>query len=174
MSQRVSGYERQARENYPTPASAVWPLVPCLRPYVSTVWEPAPTENGQSEIASTLRAAGFRVITTDDDFLHRTALPDSGIEAIVTNPPFGRQGKTAVAFIERALRLAPVMVRCSLKSILIPAKHGNICLVGARPSPERSPFWIALSGSPATTVFASSPATTTVGSSGTRSIAGRR
>jgi hypothetical protein len=114
MAQRISGYARVARDEYPTPAAAVRPLVPILRPLVANLWEPAPTEGGQSGIAS-LRALGFQVIVTTDDFLKRTAPPHDCVQAIVTNPPFGIQGRTAVEFIERALWLAPVLVAMLLK-----------------------------------------------------------
>jgi hypothetical protein len=116
MSQRISGYARQSRETYPTPIAPIQPLIPMLHLFrISKVWEPAPTEDGESEIANVLRANGIEVVITRDDFLRYTTPPEPGIQAVITNPPFGYQGRTAVKFIEHAFWLAPVAVIMLLK-----------------------------------------------------------
>jgi hypothetical protein len=115
VSQRISGYERQERKTYPTPPAPVWPLVPILCSYgIFKVLEPAPTPDGHFGIAAVLRAAEFDVVVTDDDFL-KLAVTPPGTEAIISNPPYGHGGKTAIAFIERALWLAPLLVAMLLK-----------------------------------------------------------
>jgi hypothetical protein len=106
MSQRVSGYARVFADTYETPAPPVRALVPYLRERdLQFVLEPA---NGpRSMLAQTLRNEGFHVTATGSDFLACTAMPDPGIEGIVTNPPFGSGGRYAEVFIEHALALAP-------------------------------------------------------------------
>jgi hypothetical protein len=100
MSQRVSGYERKALDNYATPAWCTQALVPHLPGIGGTIWEPAA---GSGQMVAALRQAGFDVIGTDIemgcDFL--TCDPRPGINAIISNPPYA----AAVTFIERALEL---------------------------------------------------------------------
>jgi hypothetical protein len=96
----ASAYERIKDEAYPTPA---W----CARavlPYVhkdDVIWEPAA---GAGRLVRALRRAGRQVISTRSDFLKRKAIPP-GATAIVTNPPYAKGGRLAVAFIEHALML---------------------------------------------------------------------
>jgi hypothetical protein len=107
MSQRVSNYPRRADECYETPAWVSQAAAPYLRGLCVHLWDPA---NGPgSKLANALRAEGFRVIATNDDFLQKSALPDAHIEAIITNPPYGTSGRLACAFIQHALTLVPVV-----------------------------------------------------------------
>lgn len=102
---------------YETPPEAVLALLAAgiLPPAPSLIWEPA---CGPGSIARTLRTAGYAVLATDlvdygsgdqdearRDFLFERTAPD-GLAAIVTNPPY----KTATAFVERAIELAPLVV----------------------------------------------------------------
>jgi hypothetical protein len=107
MSQRVSGYHRQADEHYVTPVWVARILADYLRGQCRHIWAPADTE--KSPLVDTLHTAGFAVTATVDDFFSRRSLPHRGIDAIGTNPPFGVGGRTGVAFIKHALELAPVV-----------------------------------------------------------------
>jgi hypothetical protein len=105
LSQRFSGYARKERDAYQTPAWVTDAIVRHLRALgVTNVWEPA---CGDGQIVAALRNNGFAAVGTDildgNDFLNGCA-PPPAYDAIVTNPPFGRdQGRTAMKFIERAL-----------------------------------------------------------------------
>jgi len=101
MSQRDSGYERKERDLYETPE---W-VTDCVIDYIDVhreVWEPA---QGSGKMVSALAKHGFNVFGSDidagEDFLKSVCLPDRGITAIVTNPPYA----DARAFIEHALKL---------------------------------------------------------------------
>lgn len=108
MSQRNSGYTRQTNETYETPAWVSRVLVDSyLRGLCTQLWDPANGPN--SKLAHALRGEGFCVTATNSDFLAIRALPDSRIEAIVTNPPYGFGGRTAHHFIAHALNLAPIV-----------------------------------------------------------------
>jgi hypothetical protein len=106
MSQRESGYERRALDQYETPSWVTLALVPHLPEINGSVWEPA---CGGGKMVAALRQAGFDVIGSDItdgvDFLHH-ALPETGISAIITNPPYA----LAREFIEHALHLDGVRV----------------------------------------------------------------
>ena len=103
MSQRYSGYPRQANDEYETPPWVTRCVVPYLR--CSYVWDPA---NGtSSKLAQALRQEGFKVVATNDDFLSRDCLPHGRVDGIVTNPPYGPSGRVARKFIEHAIALAP-------------------------------------------------------------------
>jgi hypothetical protein len=101
MSQRASGYERRESDSYPTP---VWVTRFGLAPHIPTrivdVWEPA---CGDGRMARELKRLGYNVHATDIvggiDFLQSRHICD----AIISNPPYGRQNSLAVAFIEHAL-----------------------------------------------------------------------
>lgn len=108
MSQRHSGYERQANEHYATPAWVVQIAARWLRDRCSHIWAPADTRD--SELVCALRGEGFHVTATSDDFFTHNSLPDQRIEAICTNPPFGLGGRLACAFIAHAIELAPIVV----------------------------------------------------------------
>jgi hypothetical protein len=107
MSQRFSEYVRKERDDYPTPAWVTETVIPHLKALkVTSVWEPAAGEGG---MAAVLTRAGFTVTATDlsggVNFLDDKAQALSRCDAIVTNPPYGLQGKLAERFIERALDL---------------------------------------------------------------------
>jgi hypothetical protein len=109
MAQRVSGFRREPDETYETSVS--WPVQLIARHLRERqcrhVWESANGPN--SKLAQVLCAEGFKVTVTCDDFLARCALPESDIDSIVTNPPYGLGGRLAQRFIEHALELAPVV-----------------------------------------------------------------
>ena len=104
MSQRFSEYVRKDRDDYPTPAWVTETIIPHLKALnVSSIWEPAAGAGG---MAAALTKGGFAVTATDliggVNFFEGKA---RRCEAIVTNPPYGLQGKLAERFIERALDL---------------------------------------------------------------------
>jgi hypothetical protein len=103
MAQRVSGYDRVADDRYETPPEITATIVPYLRKLAKYVWEPA--HSPKDKLGNVLREAGFNVTSTNGDFLKLGALPDERIQALVTNPPYGKQGKLAEAFIRHALDL---------------------------------------------------------------------
>lgn len=101
MAQRISGYDRVADDRYETPAEITATIIPYLSQVASSVWEPAHAPD--DKLGHALRATGFRVMSTAGDFLQCREPPD--VDAVVTNPPYGRAGKTAEAFIRHALDL---------------------------------------------------------------------
>lgn len=103
MAQRISGYARVADDRYETPDPITATIVPYLKKRALRLWEPTATP--ADRMGHALRAAGFHVVSTNSDFLRYDALPDSRIDACVSNPPYGRQGKLAESFIRHALRL---------------------------------------------------------------------
>jgi hypothetical protein len=124
MSQRASGYARQALDDYQT--RAPWITEAVIRHFPrrpSCIWEPAA---GEGFMVRALRAAGFQVHSTDincpgnidQNFLHFTLPPTTYIDAIVTNPPYSH----ATEFIEHALNLLPrrgfaaFLLRCDFDS----------------------------------------------------------
>lgn len=117
MSIRASGFSRVPADLYQTPA---W-VIDALAQHVSLaglmVWEPA---CGEGKMVRAIEAAGAQVWGTDlqdhgfsgllceFDFTKPGALPMCGYRAIITNPPYGAQGRTGEAFIARGLdRLGP-------------------------------------------------------------------
>jgi hypothetical protein len=103
MSQRGSGYSRQANDCYETPAWVTQVLLPHLPPRLR-IWEPA---CGSGKMVLALTDAGHTVEASDIaqgvDFLMATDA--MGCSAVVTNPPYG----LAAEFIDRALLLAPLV-----------------------------------------------------------------
>jgi len=95
MSQRDSGYIRVAFDQYETPEWVTRALLPYI-PKDSLIWEPA---CGSGKMARVLNADYMSDIQTGTDFLAQTYLDASGINAIITNPPYTK----ATEFIERAL-----------------------------------------------------------------------
>jgi hypothetical protein len=59
MSQRESGYERKALDQYETPSWVTLALVPHLPEINGVIWEPA---CGGGKMVAALRHAGFRVL----------------------------------------------------------------------------------------------------------------
>lgn len=108
MAQRASGYARRPNEDYPTPSWVTEIVAAYLRRHALHVWEPAA---GNGALAEALRAIGFQVTATTNDFLSYEAPPVTQIDAIVTNPPYGgdRRSLLACDFIHHALTLAPVV-----------------------------------------------------------------
>jgi hypothetical protein len=103
MAQRVSGYDRVPDDRYETPGHITATIVPYLKTRALHVWEPATAP--ADRMGNALRAVGFQVISTAGDFLQFRTLPDARVDAVITNPPYGYQGKTACAFIRHALAL---------------------------------------------------------------------
>jgi hypothetical protein len=103
MAQRVSGYDRVADDRYETPTEITATIIPYLmRCNVRRVWEPAHAP--ADKLGTALRAGGFKVTSTRGDFLAAKTAPKDA-DAVVTNPPYGKQGKVAEAFIAQALSL---------------------------------------------------------------------
>jgi hypothetical protein len=61
MSQRISGYAREANDRYETPEWVTLALIPHIPP-IKTVWEPA---CGSGKMIRALQTAGFEVIGSD-------------------------------------------------------------------------------------------------------------
>lgn len=114
MSTRTSGFERAGADFYPTPAWVVDALAEHVNLNGLSVWEPA---CGKGDMVRALESAGANFIATD---LHSHGFEDQEAEfdftsdgkppwgisfydAIITNPPYGTQGRVATAFIERGL-----------------------------------------------------------------------
>lgn len=113
MSQRISGRARVPADLYQTPA---W-VLDALGQYINldglSVWEPA---CGEGQLARAMEAAGAHVTATDlhsygfsgqADECDFTVAPFTAwfhFNSIITNPPYGPQGRTAVAFIDAGLR----------------------------------------------------------------------
>jgi hypothetical protein len=118
MSVRQSGFDRVPADLYQSPP---W-LIDALAEHVSlnglVVWEPA---CGQGRMVRALEAAGAFVHATDlqdhgfpdmaeqMDFTAAISpvIPRHHFTAIITNPPYGPQGRTAAAFIRCGLALLP-------------------------------------------------------------------
>lgn len=110
-----ANYARIERDAYFTPAWVTETLLG-LYPIQGPIWEPA---CGDGRIAEVLRAEDHVVIASDihdysyecvvgHDFLRDPPLTTprgNGPAAIVTNPPYGTEGASALAFVMRALEL---------------------------------------------------------------------
>jgi hypothetical protein len=90
-------------DQYETPAEPVIVLVPYLEG-VSRAWDPC--NRGSGKLVAVLRAYGVDAVGTGEDFLSIDTLPPD-VDAIVTNPPYGVQGRLAESFIAHALELVP-------------------------------------------------------------------
>lgn len=100
MSQRNSEYPRRADDDYATPTWLAGTIAPYLHDIgVLNIWEPAP---GAGSLVIALGIGGFNVLAPGGNFLTEAAPPF--IDAIVTNPPYGR-GELACSFIRHALTL---------------------------------------------------------------------
>jgi hypothetical protein len=110
MSQRNSRYDRRDRELYPTPVWVAHALKPYIPSRIIEIWEPAA---GDGSLMNGL-IGGDRIIWGSDiapsdahinqlDFL--TGKPKHLMlnAAIITNPPYGAQGKLAEKFITKSL-----------------------------------------------------------------------
>jgi hypothetical protein len=103
---------RVERDFYPTPAWVVEALAEHVELAGKNIWEPACGDGRMAEALKALGAAGVHATDIADygfpgtrrlDFLTATSAPP-GIDAIITNPPFGSQAKLAVKFAETGLR----------------------------------------------------------------------
>jgi hypothetical protein len=101
MSRVTRDYPRQADEEYNTPPWVGVVIAHWLASQgVRTIWEPAP---GRGQLSRALVACGFSVVETGGDFLQLPQTRD--FDALVTNPPYGKRGELADAFIRHALKL---------------------------------------------------------------------
>ena len=107
MSQRPSEYPREPNDHYPTPPWVVQVVAQYLRKHCLHIWAPADEES--SGLVLALRAEGFSVTATADDFLAKNSLPHSRIGAVATNPPYGPSGRLARQFIVHSLELVPIV-----------------------------------------------------------------
>jgi len=105
MTTTFSSYQRREQDDYPTPVEAVDVLFTKANPYRITrdAWDPC---CGKGEnILRAVRAHGIRATGSDiihgDDFIAKKFGPTKW--DIVTNPPFGTQGRLALKFIEHSL-----------------------------------------------------------------------
>lgn len=95
MSKRAPQFERRARDFYPTPPSAVLPLLPHLPPR-TRFCEPCA---GDGALIDTLTAAGHVCASAWDiepqrgDIAEQDALLGSlaGVDCFITNPPWDRR-----------------------------------------------------------------------------------
>lgn len=110
MSQRSSGFERKPAEYYPTPPWVARALAEVIDLRGLTIWEPAAGKGMLADELSVISGVGvFRsdieasgdAITIDFLGTYGKVL---GWDAIVTNPPYGGQGRTAAGFIKRGLQ----------------------------------------------------------------------
>lgn len=116
MSQRPSGRERIAADLYPTPSWVVDALAEHVDFNGVAVWEPA---CGPGKMVRALEAHGAHVFATDAfdqgfegmaqlfDFTERQTPSQAYYDMIVTNCPYGVQGRLAEKFIERGLERLP-------------------------------------------------------------------
>jgi hypothetical protein len=104
VSRVTRDYPRQADEDYATPDWVGGVIALWLKDQgVRSILEPAP---GNGQLAASLRSRGFEVHAPRYDFLASTP-PLRGVDALVTNPPYGERGELAEAFIRHAIELDP-------------------------------------------------------------------
>jgi hypothetical protein len=126
MTVVASGYERAANDLYQTEPWATRALVRHFPVAGLSIWEPAA---GNHLIADTLLSEGAAHVLTSDiavynrphnvmfDFLNDKRPVICQTNAIITNPPYGKQNRDAVRFARLALQ------RCSgLVALLLTAK----------------------------------------------------
>lgn len=111
MAQRFSGFDRVPNDLYQTPPEQVAALPEVVR-IAGPMLEPA---CGQGNVVRVFREIGIEAYGTDivdygsefqigvGDFLAMESA--AGYRSIVTNPPYGKQGKLAEQFVRHALRL---------------------------------------------------------------------
>lgn len=125
MTVVASNFARKANELYETEEWATEALLRVMPLNGVRVWEPAA---GNHKIADVLRRSGSTVFTSDIaiydrehdaifDFLIDRPHHEPGIEAIITNPPYGKGNRDAVQFARFSLE------RCSgYVALLLTAK----------------------------------------------------
>jgi hypothetical protein len=109
MVQRGANYERKERDFYPTPPRPVELLLRARR-FAPTLVDPCCGDGAMLEVFNKF---GHEAIGSDIDprcmavtwDFFEDPYPINGPFDIVTNPPFGTQGATALWFIRRALNL---------------------------------------------------------------------
>jgi hypothetical protein len=112
VGKHETGYVRVERDAYPTPPWCVRALAEFIALEGRTIWECAA---GDRRMARALEAEGARVFTSDIephdgldavfDFLSPDLPPGLGrYDGIVTNNPWGKGNRLAVAFVEAGLR----------------------------------------------------------------------
>ncbi|PWT82878.1 MAG: hypothetical protein C5B44_01445 [Acidobacteria bacterium] len=115
MAQRNSGYAREARDKYQTPAFVTRALLPHIPSRVRHIWECAA---GDGYMVRVLREAGYEVTPTDIvdgvDFISTAGRP-AGIDAIITNPPYDQ----APAFCAQALGWMSRVKSCGFVAMLL-------------------------------------------------------
>lgn len=100
MSRVTRDYPRQADEEYNTPDWVAAVIALWLEQQdVRSIWEPAP---GSGQFAESLRRRGFEVDPTTTDLFGWGHWPPA-TDALVTNPPYGKRGELAEAFIRHAV-----------------------------------------------------------------------
>lgn len=105
MSQVNSSYARKDHELYPTPAWCTRVLLPHVD-LMGGVWEPAAGEGQMAdELPGVVCRSDVRDCSGLDAVVDFLECRVSNYPNIVTNPPYGKGGKLAEAFIEHALRL---------------------------------------------------------------------
>jgi hypothetical protein len=127
MGKHENGYPRVPRDLYPTPPWVTEALAEHVALAGRSVWEIA---SGTDQMAATLRAAGAHVYCTDIenyggqdevfDFLSGRRPKLDRIDCAVTNPPFGKGGKLAEAFIKSRLRWLRSIGSGGLLALLLP------------------------------------------------------
>jgi hypothetical protein len=83
-----SSFPRRERDNYPTPLSAVLPLLECLPPHTK-FYEPC---RGENDLVGHLTAAGHVLVGSSDEELdaRTTQYRIPGDSIFVSNPPWDR------------------------------------------------------------------------------------
>jgi len=105
-SHHDSGYERNELEKYYTPTWAVEALKACEE-IEGHILDPCA---GDGKILDCFTGSfGFDIAPERQDIIQADYLvqPMHGFESIITNPPYGKGGRLAVQFIEKALEDAP-------------------------------------------------------------------
>lgn len=128
MGKHESGYDRIDKDFYPSPPWVIEALAEHVDLKGKGVWEPA---CGDGLMSVAIKAAGAAYVYSTDvvdrgfpgidmllDFVSPGQPSLIHYDAIVTNPPFGKRGKLAEAFIEAGLRRTR---DCGLLALLLPA-----------------------------------------------------
>lgn len=103
MVQRGANHPRRANDDYATPGYVVEELLKFMGSELSPrLCDPAP---GAGQLVSAFKQAGYREVTGPRDFLLEDWNGERDFDFLM-NPPYGRQMKLAVAFINKALTLS--------------------------------------------------------------------
>lgn len=129
MSQRTSGFERQPGDQYMTPGWVADTLLSVV-PVYGNVWEPAAGDGGIVKAIKDNRGPWVKVHATDidpsfnwpiQDFMEEHShvhMPSEAPFWIITNPPYGPQGKLAEAFTRLAITYTEF--NCGCAAMLLP------------------------------------------------------